>query len=199
MLRWPCLRSLSVCLYGCRFSRCRHCRRALRAPYRTWARIAVRPRAEARVVRPAERAAPVAVAHEHGLHRVAVVGAEERLHRPVPRLALGHDLERRERHLALEVRPQRLRERRHRLVGGDTVGRPSPRLAGAVLGLTPLGEDTLEETAIHARTDSALIRPPCAGRSRARTAHDDARTGKCPARSREASGRPRPGSKAGSG
>ena len=42
----------------------------------------------------ADRAAPVAVAHQHRLDRVAVVGAEERLDRPVLRLGLcSEDIE----------------------------------------------------------------------------------------------------------
>ncbi len=57
----------------------------------------------------AERATTVAVAHQHGLHRVAVVRAMQRLHRSVLRSPLGHDLDRRERHGLRERRPQRER------------------------------------------------------------------------------------------
>ena len=102
--------------------------------------------------REAERSPPVAVAHEHGLDRVAVLRAEERLHRPVLRLALGDDLERRERHRLGEVGAQRLRKRRHLLVGRDAARSPLPHLARAVGGLALLGESAFEEREIHCRT-----------------------------------------------
>ena len=68
--------------------------------------------------REAERAPPVAVAHQHRLDRMAVGRAEERLHRPVARLALRLDRERRERDLRLERIPQRR--------AGDSSSRRSP-------------------------------------------------------------------------
>ena len=65
---------------------------------------------------------------------------EERLDRAVLRLALGHDLESRERHALDERRTERLRERRHVLVRRGSARRPLPHLAGAVRGLAALGE-----------------------------------------------------------
>ena len=50
----------------------------------------------------AQRAPPVAVAHQHRLDRMAVLGAEERLDRAVAARAILHNGERRERHVAGE-------------------------------------------------------------------------------------------------
>ncbi len=71
---------------------------------------------------------------------MAVGGAEERLHRPVPRLALGLDRERRERHGRRELLAQRARQVRHRVVAGGAARRPLPHLAGAVGGLAALAQ-----------------------------------------------------------
>ena len=52
----------------------------------------------------ADRAAAVAVAHQHGLDRAPVGGVEQRLDRAVARVRLVRELERRERHALVEPR-----------------------------------------------------------------------------------------------
>ncbi len=90
--------------------------------------------------REAERAAPVAVAHENRLDRVPVVRVEEHLHGPVARLALRDDLQRRERHRLGESGTQRLRERGHLVVRARAARGPLPDLPRSVARLAPVGE-----------------------------------------------------------
>ena len=118
-------------------------------PHRTRRTERARERA-ARLGREAQRTASVAVAHEHGLDRMSVSGAEERLCRAVLRLALGHDLEGRERHRLDEHRAQRLRERRHVVVRRGAARRPLPHLPCPVGGLAALGSVLLQQGEIHA-------------------------------------------------
>ena len=99
--------------------------------------------------RDADRAPAVAVAHEHGLDRVAVVRAEERLDRPVAGLALLDHLQGRERHRVRERRSQPLRQSRHLLVRRHATGCPLPDLTAAVRRLAALGERLLEEREVH--------------------------------------------------
>ena len=100
--------------------------------------------------REAERAAPVAVAHEHGFDRVAVGGREQRLHGAVPRGALGLDGQGRERNRSGELVAERPRQVRHRLVAARPARRPVPHLAGAVGGLAAVAQRRLEERQVHA-------------------------------------------------
>ena len=80
--------------------------------------------------RDADRAAAVAVAHQHRLDRMAVVGAEERLHGAVPRLLLVGDGEGREGTAVGErlraAAPARSSSRRSRRLRA----RPTPRPGG---------------------------------------------------------------------
>ena len=96
----------------------------------------------------ADRAAPVAVAHEHGLDGATVVGVEERLDRAVGRVRLTHQLERAERHLFGELRAQRGGKIRHLLVRLSALGRPAPDLPRAERGL--IGKCGIEEFQVHA-------------------------------------------------
>ena len=82
--------------------------------------------------RDADRAPPVAVAHEHRLDRMAVARAEQRLHRPVARVRLVLDRQRRERDVLLEPRAQRGRNVRHLVVSRGASRSPLPDLAAPV-------------------------------------------------------------------
>jgi hypothetical protein len=86
----------------------------------------------ARLGREAERPAPVAVAHQHGLDGMALVRAEQRLDGPVPRLRLLRELEGRERHVARELVAQSPWEVRHPLVAVGPACGPGPDLPGAI-------------------------------------------------------------------
>jgi DNA-binding MarR family transcriptional regulator len=111
----------------------------------------------------AERAPAVAVAHEHGLDRVAVRGAEESLHGAVPRAGLLLEGQRRVRNRARQLGAQRRRQVRHLVVGAGAAGRPAPRLTGPIGGLAAVGEGFLQEGEVHdgptvaARTGDAGI------------------------------------------
>ena len=100
----------------------------------------------------ADRAPSVAVAHEHGLDRMAVGGAEERLHRAVRCLRLALDRERRERHLVGERLPEAGGQVGHRVVAGRAPRRPVPDLAGPVRRLTALEQHAIEVREVHADT-----------------------------------------------
>ena len=97
----------------------------------------------------AERAPPVAVRHEHGLDRMAVVRREERLHGAVARARLGLDFERREGDVLLERLSQPDGYVRHRPVVGSAARRPLPDLACAVRRLSAGGERLLEQVEVH--------------------------------------------------
>ena len=75
----------------------------------------------------ADRAAAVAVAHQHRLERAPVGGVEERLDGAVVGLRLGLEAERRERHRGREPLAQRRRQVGHLLVGARRRARPTPR------------------------------------------------------------------------
>ena len=78
------------------------------------------------LARQADRAAAVAVAHQHGLERPAVGGLEERLAGPVAGADLALELERRERQLLLQ-----------RLAAAPPAGSSSPRRSGRRRATTP--------------------------------------------------------------
>ena len=75
----------------------------------------------------ADRAAPVAVAHQHRLDRPPVAGVEERLDRAVVGLRLGLEAQGRERHGGGEALAQRRGQIRHLLVGARRRAPPTPR------------------------------------------------------------------------
>ena len=89
--------------------------------------------------RETDRPAPVSVAHQDGLDQLAVGGVEERLQRPVARLRLALDLERREGDVSRQLRAEAGGDIRHLVVAGRAAGGPAPDLAGAVRGLASLG------------------------------------------------------------
>ena len=97
----------------------------------------------------ADRAAPVAVAHQHRLDRPAVGGVEERLDGAVVGFRLGLDRERRERHLRGQPLAQRRRQVGHLLVGAGPARDPLPDLGGAVGGLAGRGERLSRRAAVH--------------------------------------------------
>src|SRR5215471_4816440 len=66
---------------------------------------------------------------------MAVVRVEERLHGPVARAGLFHELERAERNLFLELRSRAGGEVRHLAVRRGAARGPLPHLANAVGGL----------------------------------------------------------------
>jgi hypothetical protein len=80
---------------------------------------------------------------------MALVRVEERLERAVPRLALGDDLERRERNLVREGSAQLLRERRHLLVRRRAPRRPLPHLTRAICRLAVRRERAVQEDEVH--------------------------------------------------
>ena len=100
----------------------------------------------------ADRAASVAVAHQHCLDRMAVGGTEERLDGAVRGLGLVLDRERRERNRAGQLVPECARQVRHLLVPRDAARRPLPYLAGAEGGLAASGQSLFEEREIHAHS-----------------------------------------------
>ncbi len=102
--------------------------------------------------RDADRAAAVAVAHQHRLDRMPVGGAEERLHRAVRGLRFGLDGERRERNRAGEVVAKGTRQVRHLCVAENATRRPLPHLTDAEGGLTASGEPLVQQGQIHAVT-----------------------------------------------
>ena len=104
----------------------------------------------------AQRAAPVAVAHEHRLDRASVGGVKQRLHRAVARVRLLDDGERRERDLVGQPRAQRRRHVGHRLVAGCAARRPRPHLAGAEGGLAGVGQRALQPLEVHLPIVGAL-------------------------------------------
>ena len=93
----------------------------------------------------ADRAAAVAVAHQHGLDGAAVVGVEERLDGAVGAVRLVDELERGERHLGGQPLAQRGGQVGHLVVAARAVGRPAPHLAGAEGGLAGGGERVVEQ------------------------------------------------------
>ena len=78
-----------------------------------------------------------------------VVGAKERLDRAVAGLEPALEHERGERHALDEFGAQLFRQRGHLLVGAGAGAGALPHLAGAVGGLTELGQRLLEEFAVH--------------------------------------------------
>ena len=100
----------------------------------------------------ADRAAPVAIAHEHRLHGVAVLRAEERLDRAVARFGLCGRLEGRERHLLGQRDSQRKRDVAHLVVAGGAVRGPFPNLACPVARLPTLRQLSFEQLEIHWQT-----------------------------------------------
>ena len=89
----------------------------------------------------ADRAAAVAVAHQHGLDRAAVVGVEQRLDRAVARVRLVG-----ERRASRTAPSPASRSRSaggqvgHLVVAGGAARGPAPHLAGAEGGLAGVGE-----------------------------------------------------------
>ena len=98
----------------------------------------------ARLAGQAQRAAPVAVAHQHGLQRPAVVGAQQRLLGAVGGQRLVLEAQRGQRHLVGERLAQRRGHVGHLLVGGGAARGPLPHLAGAEGGLAAVGEGALQ-------------------------------------------------------
>ena len=100
----------------------------------------------ARLRRDADRAAAVAVAHQHRLHRMAVVRAEERLHRAVVRLSPRSTSSSVENGTARSSRP---RSESGRfvicVVAGGPAGSPLPHLAGPVRRLSVLSQVQLQQ------------------------------------------------------
>ena len=128
-------------------------RRRQVAPERHRARRAERARQRAARLRgEAERAPTVAVAHEHGLDRMAVRRAEERLHRAVARLTLSFDRQRGKPHSLRELLAQRARQVRHRVVAGRAARGPLPDLPDAEGRLAALAQRLLEEGQVHRAT-----------------------------------------------
>ncbi len=117
----------------------------------------------ARLGRDADRAAAVAVAHQHRLDRVAVVGAEERLHGAVLRLLLVGDRERRERDGVAQGLAQRGRHVRHRVVARRASRRPLPHLAGAVRRLAVVGQRRSRSSMSIGGSVGATCRAPARG------------------------------------
>jgi hypothetical protein len=111
----------------------------------------------ARLRREAERASPIAVAHEHGFDRVALMRTEKRLHRPVARLRLVRELQGRERHDLRQYLSQGGGKIRHVVVPGRATGRPVPHLSSAVRRLAALGQAPFELRAIHVARVASLI------------------------------------------
>ena len=98
----------------------------------------------------AQRAPPVAVAHEHRLDGAPVVRVKQRLQRAVAGLRLVDDGQRRERDLLGQRVAQRDRQVRHRLVAAGAARGPVPHLAGAEGWLAGVCERALEQVEIHA-------------------------------------------------
>src|SRR5581483_1339702 len=98
----------------------------------------------------AQRAASVAIAHEHRLHRMAVARAKERFDRAVAGLPLELNREGRERDAPLELDAQAARQIGHRGVAGGAARRPRPDLAAAEGRLAELCECGFEEPEVHA-------------------------------------------------
>ena len=119
-------------------------------PHRAGRAERARQRA-ARLRGDADRAAAVAVAHQHRLDRAPVVGLEQRLDRAVARVRLVQERQRRVRDLGLQALAQRRRQVGHRVVAGGAARGPAPRLAGAEGGLAGVGERALEQLEIHRR------------------------------------------------
>ena len=115
---------------------------SIRRKWSAWSRISSTPevaaelhlpgRAEgagqraARLRGEADRAAPVAVAHQHRLQRPPVGGVEEGLDGAVVGFGLRLDGQGRERHLRRQPLAQRRRQVRHLLVGRAPRARPTP-------------------------------------------------------------------------
>ena len=101
--------------------------------------------------RDADRAAPVPVAHQHGLDRVPVGGLEEGLDGAVARTLLVLGRQRRERDLGGERLPERAREVGHRVVAGGAARCPVPGLSCAVARLAELRDALLQKVEVHVR------------------------------------------------
>ena len=104
----------------------------------------------ARLARQAERAAPVAVAHQHRLERARVVRAEQRLARAVRGHRLALELERGQRHLVRQPPAQLERQVRHVLVRLRAAGGPLPHLLCAEAGLAARAQALVEQLQVHA-------------------------------------------------
>ncbi len=98
----------------------------------------------------ADRAAPVAIAHQDRLERAPVGGQEEGLDGAVVGACLRLEGEGRERHGSAEPLPQGGRQVGHLLIGAGPACRPLPHLGGAVGGLAGVGEGAGEQLAVHA-------------------------------------------------
>jgi len=83
----------------------------------------------------ADRAAPVAIAHQYGLDGPRVVRAEQVLDGAVRRVRLTLDGEGRERDVVAQGPAHGERQVRHVLESAGAPRRPSPHLIGAVAGL----------------------------------------------------------------
>jgi hypothetical protein len=104
----------------------------------------------ARLARQAERAAPVAVAHQHGLNRPTVAGLEQRLLRAVAGERLADRAQRAEGDLARQRVAQVARKIGHLPVGRCPSRGPLPHLPGAEAGLAAGAQPLPQQHEIHA-------------------------------------------------
>jgi hypothetical protein len=122
----------------------------------------------------ADRASPVAIAHQHRLDGFAVRGAEERLDGAVARLRLALDSQGRERDPRGEGGAQVGGNVRHLVVAACSAGCPAPDLVGPIRGLVALGKEGIQSFEIHgatvARGDLRRIEPTAGGADRSGTA-----------------------------
>ena len=100
----------------------------------------------------ADRAAAVAVAHQHRLERPAVGGCEEGLHGPVVGFGLSLEGDGRERDLGGEPLAQLRGQVGHLRVVARSARHPLPDLGGAVVRLAGVRQNALQQFAIHAQS-----------------------------------------------
>ena len=125
----------------------------------------------------ADRAAPVAVAHQHRLDGAAVGGVEERLDGAVARRAPRRRARAsRTARARPSSRAQRRREVGHRLVAGRAARGPAPHLPGAEGGLAELGQRRVEQRQVHAPMVAAGAARPASPRRRGRAGPRRVRT-----------------------
>ena len=91
----------------------------------------------------------VSVTHQNCLDRMTVAGTEQRLHGAVTSSGLSLEVERRERHLVLEVAAELARKVGHLRVARDATGGPRPHLAHPVGRLSAFLQAPLQQHAIH--------------------------------------------------